>query len=34
MFDYIVCCIKKSKNIDALFIDDLQSSLIVHEQKF
>ena len=33
-FNYIVCSIEESKNIDELSIDELQSSLIVHEQKF
>ncbi|CAJ2638211.1 unnamed protein product [Trifolium pratense] len=33
-FNYIVCSIEESKDIDALSIDELQSSLIVHEQKF
>ena len=33
-FNYVVCSIEKSKDIDAFTIDELQSSLIVHEQKF
>ena len=33
-FNYIVCSIEESKDIDELSIDKLQSSLIVHEQKF
>ena len=33
-FNYVVCFIEESKEIDALTIDELQSSLIVHEQKF
>ncbi|XP_062014079.1 uncharacterized protein LOC133730517 [Rosa rugosa] len=33
-FNYIVCSIKESKDIDKLSIDELQSSLIVHKQKF
>ncbi|KAJ8750339.1 hypothetical protein K2173_014254 [Erythroxylum novogranatense] len=33
-FNYVVCFIEVSKDIDALTIDELQSSLIVHEQKF
>lgn len=33
-FNYIVCSIEESKDIDELSIDELQSSLIVHEQKF
>ena len=34
IFNYIVCCIEESKDIDNLYVDELQSSLIVHEQKF
>ena len=33
-FNYIVCSIEESKDIDQLSVDELQSSLIVHEQKF
>lgn len=33
-FNYIVCSIEKSKDIDSLSVDELQSSLLVHEQKF
>ncbi|XP_051147527.1 uncharacterized protein LOC127262758 [Andrographis paniculata] len=33
-FNYVVCSIDESKDIDNLSIDELQSSLIVHEQKF
>ncbi len=33
-FNYIVCSIEESKYIDNLSIDELQSSLITHEQKF
>lgn len=33
-FNYIVCLIEESRDIDVLTIDELQSSLIVHEQKF
>ncbi|XP_052206739.1 uncharacterized protein LOC127811066 [Diospyros lotus] len=33
-FNYIVYSIEESKDIDRLSIDELQSSLIVHEQKF
>jgi hypothetical protein len=33
-FNYMACSIKESKDINVLSIDELQSSLIVHEQKF
>ncbi|XP_074346314.1 uncharacterized protein LOC141685084 [Apium graveolens] len=33
-FNYIVCSIEESKDIDQLSVDELQSSLLVHEQKF
>ena len=33
-FNYVVCSIEESKDIDSLTIDELQRSLIVHEQKF
>ncbi|KAL6193975.1 hypothetical protein ACLB2K_035059 [Fragaria x ananassa] len=33
-FNYIVCSIAESKHIDRLSVDELQSSLLVHEQKF
>ncbi|KAJ0037601.1 hypothetical protein Pint_23162 [Pistacia integerrima] len=32
-FDYVVCSIEESKDINTLTIDELQSSLIVHEQR-
>lgn len=32
-FDYVVCSIKESKDLDHLSIDELQSSLLVHEQR-
>jgi hypothetical protein len=32
-FDYVVCSIEKSRDIDTLTIDELQSSLFVHEQR-
>ncbi|XP_020235768.1 uncharacterized protein LOC109815455 [Cajanus cajan] len=32
-FDYVVCSIEESNDIDNLSIDELQSSLLVHEQK-
>ncbi|XP_059658801.1 uncharacterized protein LOC132305138 [Cornus florida] len=33
-FNYVVCSIKESKELDDLSIDELQGSLLVHEQKF
>jgi len=33
-FNYVVVSIEESKDIDKLTIDELQSSLVVHEQKF
>ena len=32
-FDCVVCSIEKSKDIDTLTIDELQNSLLVHEQR-
>jgi len=32
-FDYIVCSIEKSNDIDILSIDELQSSLLIHKQR-
>lgn len=32
-FNYIVCSIEESKDIDLMTVDGLQSSLLVHEQK-
>ncbi|KAL7099197.1 hypothetical protein ACP275_09G067700 [Erythranthe tilingii] len=32
-FDYVVCSIEESNEIDDLSIDELQSSLLVHEQR-
>ncbi|XXG80208.1 hypothetical protein AAC387_Pa09g1134 [Persea americana] len=32
-FDYVVCSIKELNDIDELLVDELQSSLQVHEQK-
>ncbi|PHU13706.1 hypothetical protein BC332_14911 [Capsicum chinense] len=32
-FNYIVCSIEESKDVDVLSIDELQGSLLVHEQK-
>nr|KYP66582.1 Retrovirus-related Pol polyprotein from transposon TNT 1-94 [Cajanus cajan] len=33
-FNYVVVSIEESKDIDTLSVDELQSSLVVHEQKF
>lgn len=32
-YNYIVCSIEETKDINRLFVDKLQSSLLVHEQK-
>lgn len=32
-FNFVVCSIEKSKDIDLLTVDELQSSLLVHEKK-
>ena len=32
-FDYVVCLVEESNNLDTLTIDELQSSLLVHEQR-
>jgi RNase H-fold protein (predicted Holliday junction resolvase) len=32
-YDYVVCSIEESKDIEALSLDELQSSLLVHKQK-
>lgn len=32
-YNYVVCSIEESNDIDALSIDELQSSLLVHEQR-
>lgn len=32
-FDYVVCSIEESNDLDLLTIDELQSSLLVHEQR-
>ncbi|XP_069142928.1 uncharacterized protein [Solanum lycopersicum] len=32
-YDYVVCSIEESKDIDELSLDELQNSLLVHEQK-
>ncbi|KAG5223030.1 Retrovirus-related polyprotein from transposon [Salix suchowensis] len=32
-YDYVVCSIEESKDLDILSIDELQSSLLVHEQR-
>ena len=31
-FEYVVCLIGESNDLDSLSIDELQSSLLVHEQ--
>jgi len=32
-FDYVVCSIEESNNLDKMTIDKLQSSLLIHEQR-
>lgn len=32
-FDYVVCSVEESNNLDSLTVDELQSSLLVHEQR-
>ncbi|KAM0015322.1 hypothetical protein Hdeb2414_s0033g00724661 [Helianthus debilis subsp. tardiflorus] len=32
-FNFVVCSIEESKDLDSLSVDELQSSLLVHEQK-
>ncbi len=32
-FDYVVCSIKECNNLKILTLDELQSSLLVHEQR-
>ncbi|MCI55692.1 hypothetical protein A2U01_0076943, partial [Trifolium medium] len=32
-FDYVVCSIEESNNVTELTVDELQSSLLVHEQR-
>jgi hypothetical protein len=32
-FDYAVCAIKESYDVEAMSIDELQSSLLMHEQR-
>jgi hypothetical protein len=32
-FNYVVCSIEESNDVTSLSIDELQSSLIVHEQR-
>lgn len=32
-YDYVVCFTEESKDIDIMSLDELQSSLFVHEQK-
>lgn len=33
-FNYIVCLIEESKDTNEMLIDELHSSLVIHEQKF
>ncbi|XP_076912717.1 uncharacterized protein LOC143571092 [Bidens hawaiensis] len=33
-YTYVVVSIEESNNVEEMFIDELQSSLVVHEQKF
>lgn len=33
-YNFIVCSIEESRDIESLTVDELQSSLVVHEQKF
>ncbi|RDX68755.1 hypothetical protein CR513_52217, partial [Mucuna pruriens] len=32
-YDYVVCSIEESQNLDSMIVDELQSSLLVHEQR-
>eukprot|EP00257_Ricinus_communis_P018415 XP_015577130.1 uncharacterized protein LOC107261554 [Ricinus communis] len=32
-FNYVVCSIEESNNVDTLTVDELQSSLLIHEQR-
>ncbi|XP_016704291.1 uncharacterized protein [Gossypium hirsutum] len=32
-YDYVVCSIEESNDIDALTLDEVQNSLLVHKQK-
>jgi hypothetical protein len=32
-FNFVVCSIEESKDIEALLVDELQGSLLIHEQK-
>jgi hypothetical protein len=32
-FNFVVCLIEEYKDIDELYIDELQSSLLIHKQK-
>ena len=32
-FNYVVCSIEESNNLDTMAIDELQSCLLVHEQR-
>jgi hypothetical protein len=31
-YDYVVCSIEESHDLDSMTVDELQSSLLVHEQ--
>jgi hypothetical protein len=32
-YDYVVCSIEESHDLDSMTVDELQSSLLVHEQR-
>lgn len=32
-FNYVVCLIEESNNLDTMIVDELQSSRLVHEQR-
>lgn len=32
-FNYVVCSIEESNNVETLTVDELQSSLLIHEQR-
>ncbi|RDX97600.1 hypothetical protein CR513_19611, partial [Mucuna pruriens] len=33
VYDYVVCSVEESHNLDSMTIDELQSSLLMHEQQ-